>query len=359
MMASKRILIVDDEQPTRKLLETTLQTYGDETECARDGFEALAKVKLDIDLVLVDLQMPGMDGFEVARRIRKDPEVCDIPICMITGRASSEDRLRAVEAGVNDFIGKPFDRTELRIRHDSLLKQKEAQDARKRYEEELERIIERKTATLRKTLENMAEANRKAHQAHLDTIHRLVIAAEYKDRDTGRHIQRVGLISELLAEKLNRPSGEVETIRLASAMHDVGKIGVPEHILLKPGKLDSHEFEIVHQHTTIGANILSGSTSDVIKAGELIALTHHEKWDGSGYPQGLAGETIPLWGRICAVADVFDALICKRPYKQPYAIEKVIRIINEERGKHFDPKITDLFMDNLDAVIEIKEKYAA
>ena len=358
MNRKQRVLVVDDDNAVRDLLAMTIQFFGYETETARDGFEALAKIHLDIDLILLDVQMPGMDGFEVARRIRSDPTVSDLPICMITGNTDRSDRLRAVEVGVNDFVGKPADETELRIRTASLLKQKEAQDQIKRYQEDLEQKVNHRTQALRKALEEIADAQRKTNEAHLDTIRRLAIAAEYRDDDTANHIQRVSLISGLLAEKLHFPAGEVEIIREAVPMHDVGKIGIPDEILFKPGKLTDEEFDIMKRHTIIGGQILEGSPSEFLKAGEVIALSHHEKWDGSGYPKGLSGEDIPLWGRICAVTDVFDALLSSRPYKPAFPMEKVMGIMKEGRGKHFDPALLDIFIDNLDATIRIRNQYS-
>ena len=353
----KRILIVDDVEQNRELLESILTSLGHEAETAGDGVEALAKLKLDIDLVLLDVQMPGMDGFEVARRIRKDPDVSDIPIVMVTVLTGKEDRLRAVEAGANDFITKPVDKTEVRVRTASLLAMKEAQDAMKQHQAELEEKVAQRTADLRKALHDMVEAQRRTQEAHLDTIHRLALAAELKDPTTASHIHRISQYCGLLAKAIALSPGEVELIIYASPMHDVGKIGTPEAILLKPAKLDHQERKIIKQHTILGGNILSDSSSELIQIGRVIALSHHEKWDGSGYPQGLAGEDIPLFGRVCAIADVFDALTTERPYKTIIPNEESKEIMKEGRGKHFDPKLLDLFFDNFTEVLSIQAKY--
>lgn len=353
-----RVLIVDDEESNRNVLSEMVDSLGYEPEVAEDGMAALAKVKLDIDLVLLDVNMPGMDGYEVARRIRQDPEVADVPIIHVTALAGKEDRLRAVEAGANDFIAKPVDLTELRVRSASLLRLKQQQDALKRHQAELEELVERRTSTLRRALDETAEAERRAYRAYLDTIRRLARAAEYRDEDTGAHILRMSHYSRVLANALHLPPGEVETILYASPMHDVGKVGVPDGILLKPGKLTDEEWEVMKRHTVMGARILSKSESELLQAGEVIALSHHEKWDGSGYPQGLAGEDIPLRGRICAVADVFDALTTKRPYKKAMPNEVAFEIIREGRGKHFDPRLVDLFFANLDDILTIQKEYA-
>jgi putative two-component system response regulator len=347
----QRILVVDDEEPNRDLLKQMIGVFGHEAELAKDGFEALAKLHMNIDLVLLDVVMPGMEGFEVARRIRSTSQTRDIPIIMVTARSGKEDRLRAVEAGANDFIAKPFDMTELKVRTASLLKMKEHQDAIKRYQLELEDTVQRRTADLRRALEEMSAAQKRTHEAYLDTIYRLALVAEYKDQYTGCHIARMSHICAILAGGLKLPPAEVEIIRAASPMHDVGKIGIPDAILLKPGKLTPEEWEVMKQHASIGARILSGSNSEVLHAGEIIALSHHEKWDGSGYPHGWVGEEIPLWGRICAVADVYDAITSERPYKKALSHERALQIMVEERGRHFDPKLLDLFLDNLEEII--------
>ncbi|HUO63040.1 MAG TPA: HD domain-containing phosphohydrolase [Terriglobales bacterium] len=351
-----RVLAVDDQEDTRRVLQRALTTMGYEVEVACDGIEALAKLPLGADLVLLDARMPGLDGFEVARRIRSDPEHCDLPIIMVTGLDSREDRLRAVEAGVNDFIAKPFELTELRVRTESLLRLKEATDALKRHRAELEQAVAKRTGDLRSALEGMAAAQRSTYAAHLDTIRRLVIAAEYKDRDTAAHIERIGLYSELIASLLGLAPGDVEVIRHATPMHDVGKIGVPDAVLLKPGKLDADEWEVMKQHTAIGARILHGSPSPVLLAGEVVALAHHERWDGRGYPQGLSENAIPLAGRICAVADVFDALTSNRHYRDALPNPTVWEMIQAEKGRHFDPVVVDVFTSSRETVERIQKQ---
>ncbi len=357
MNKAKRILIVDDEEVNRELLEAFVTSLGHEAETACDGMEAIAKIKLDFDLVLMDIMMPGMDGYETTRQIRKDQDYGELPIIMTTALTNKYDRLRAVEAGANDYISKPVEKNELRVRMTSLLKLKEAQDALKRHKAELEEKVRKRTEQLRKSLEISIEAERQTHEAHIETINRLVVAAEYKDEDTANHIKRMSNYSALLARRLHLPSNEPEIIRLASPMHDVGKIGTPDNILFKPGKHTPEEWEIMKQHATFGGRILNGSSSELLQAGEIIALSHHEEWDGSGYPKGLAGEKIPLFGRICAVADVFDALTSKRPYKEAFSIDKSLDIMKEGRGKHFEPRLLDLFLENLDEVLVIQEEY--
>ena len=350
MANPKRILVVDDDESSRKILGAKLKNLGHEVEHAKDGFEALAVLKMGFDLMMLDVVMPGMDGFDIIKELRRNREHGDIPVCLVTSYDTKDERLQGVRAGANDFIAKPVDNTELEVRVESLLKMKDAQDAVKRHQAKLEEAVVTRTADLRRALEEMSEAQRGTYRAHLETIDRLALASEYRDDDTGEHIRRLGRCCELLAWKVGQPPSKCEILRYASLMHDVGKIGISDTILLKPGKLTESEWEIVKEHTNIGARMLSGATCDVLQAGATIALTHHEKWDGGGYPQGLAGEDIPLYGRIVAVADVFDALTHDRPYKKAFPKAEAIEMMVKERGTHFDPTILDLFAGNVDQV---------
>jgi putative two-component system response regulator len=351
------LLIVDDEELNRELLEGLVECLGHTSELAGDGQEALARLCPAIDLVLLDVMMPGMDGLEVARRIRAHPEYGDLPIVMVTALAEKADRLRAVEAGANDFITKPVDRTELRVRTGSLLKMKAAQDEVKRHQAELEALVQTRTSALRLALTEVVDAQEETHRAHLDTIRRLGMAAECRDGQTAAHLERVGRYCAVLGRRLGLPEHEVEILRYASLMHDVGKIGTPDAILRKPGPLTADEREQMQQHTLIGASLLRDSASELLQAGEIIVLSHHEKWDGSGYPNGLRGEEIPLYGRICAVADVFDALTSPRPYKETFSNEQAYATLRSGRGTHFDPVILDLFFAHLDEITAIQQQY--
>ena len=209
---------------------------------------------------------------------------------------------------------------------------------------------------LNKTISDLKAAHRELQESYLDTIHRLVLAAEYRDEDTGAHIMRMSRYSALLSEKLGLPAMEVENILYAVPMHDVGKIGIPDHILLKKGRLTKEEFQVMTTHTTIGANILADSNAEILQVARQIALCHHEKWNGTGYPQGLSGQKILLVGRIVALADTFDALTSRRPYKDPYPVEIACDIIKKERGQHFDPDVVDIFIENLDEMLKIKSE---
>ncbi len=208
---------------------------------------------------------------------------------------------------------------------------------------------------LNRSVAELKAVNIELQKAYLDTIHRLVIAAEYKDEDTGDHIIRIGRYSALIAEKLGMPALSPKDMLYAAPMHDIGKIGIPDHILLKPGKLADEEFDIVKTHTTIGAKILSNSSAKIIMLAEQIALSHHERWDGQGYPNGLSGKDIPLAGRIVALADVFDALTSKRPYKETFPLEVALDIMKKERGQHFDPDVLDIFLTNMNEVLKIRD----
>ena len=353
----RRVLVIDDDDGIRRITQMLVEGLGHDVESARDGIEGLAKLQLGVDLVLLDVVMPGLDGFDVCRRIRQDPAGRDVPVIMVTTLETREHRLHAVEAGANDFIAKPVDETELRVRATSLLKLKAAQDELKRYQTHLETMCDERTASLRKALEHMAEAQRVAYQAQLETVERLAILAEYKDKVTARHIQRMSEYSAVIARGLNLPPGEVELILHASRMHDVGKIAVPEAILRKPSELDSHEWKVMRQHSAIGSRILENSSSQILQAGRVIALHHHERWDGAGYPSGLSGSDIPLWGRICAVADVFDAVTSERPYKPAFPNEEALQLLRDGKGKHFDPRVVDAFFECLGDILAIQDKY--
>jgi putative two-component system response regulator len=292
--------------------------------------------------------MPELDGFETCKRLKASDKTKGIPVIFLTAKTDTEAVIRGFELGAIDYVTKPFNSAELLSRVNTHL---ELHLLRTKLEER----VEQRTAELRQALQEITAAERRTYEAHQDTIQRLGVAAEYKDDETAAHIQRMSLYATLLADRLDLSPDEVELVRVASPMHDVGKIGIPESILLKPGKLNADEWETMRQHPILGAEILRGSPSELLKAGEVIARTHHEKWDGSGYPNGLAGADIPLWGRICALADVFDALTSKRPYKEAFSNEKALAIIKAERGKHFDSRLVDVFLENFDEVVVIQE----
>jgi putative two-component system response regulator len=269
---SYTILVADDDEMIRTLHAEFVRGFGYQVEIAADGIEAIAKIGLGVDLVLTDAHMPNLDGFEVARRIRQTRTSDELPIVMVTSLEAREDRLRAYEAGINDFINKPVDHTELRLRLKWLLELKSARDQLRRHKEDLENTVQRRTRELRHALEEVTRAQREVQAGHLDTIRRLTLAAEYKDHDTAGHIERIGRYSQVVGMAMHLQPGTVDLLLHAAPMHDVGKLGIPESILLKPGPLDQDERRIMDTHTTIGAQILAGSTSPVIQMGERVAL---------------------------------------------------------------------------------------
>lgn len=352
MQKSPLILIVDDLPQNIELLEAYLAPNGYEILTASGGAEALEKLAShSVDLILLDVMMPGMDGFEVARRVRQNDTMRLLPIILVTALHETEDRVKGIEVGCDDFISKPVDKSEIVARVRSLLKVKAYNDLLANYKKELETEVAEKTKEIAHTLKQLKEAS-------LETIHRLSLAAEYKDEDTGSHIIRMSHYCAAIAHKMGMDEHTVGTILYAAPMHDIGKIGIPDKVLLKPAKLDAPEWEIMKQHALIGAEILKDSDAEFIKMGEIIARSHHEKFDGSGYPGGLKGTQIPIAGRIAAVADVFDALVSKRPYKEAFSVEKSLSIIKEGRGGHFDPEVVDAFFAIQDEILAIKKQYS-
>ncbi len=352
-----KILVADDDEMVRTLHAEFIKGFGYEVEVASDGLEAIAKVGLGVDLVLTDAHMPNMDGFEVARRLRETKSSQELPIVMATSLEAREDRLRAYEVGINDFINKPVDHTELKLRLKWLLELKTAQDELRRHKEELETTVDRRTKELRYALEEITKAQREIQAGHLDTIRRLTLAAEYKDHDTHGHIERIGLFARAMAMAMHMAPGTIDLLLYAAPMHDVGKLGIPDRILLKPGPLTPEERKIMNRHTTIGAEILAKSTSPVIQMGQMVALTHHERWDGQGYPKGLSGEEIPIEARICSVVDFFDALTSDRPYRGAMPADEVVQMILAESGKAFDPAVVDVFMGIRGEIQTIRADY--
>lgn len=339
-----KLLIVDDEPVNVKLLERTLakagyanirSTQDPRTVC--DLFETY-----DFDLILLDLNMPHMDGFAVLNALKTRFGFAP-PVLVLTAQSAQEFRTQALEMGAQDYVTKPFERNELLHRVSNLLGSKLYRQGLERLNESLE--------------EKVAERTKQLNETRLQVVRRLGRAAEYRDNETGLHIVRMSKISRLLGEAMGMDDYQCDLLLNASPMHDIGKIGIPDQILLKPGKFEPEEWEIMKQHSQMGADILEGEESDLLTMARDIALTHHEKWDGTGYPNGLKGEDIPLVGRICAIADVFDALTSERPYKKAWSVEDALKLLTENKGSHFDPAVVDAFMANLDAILEIRDNY--
>jgi len=346
-----RILVVDDHAENLELLEAFLAPQGYEVVRAASGEEALKRLSSnDVALMLLDVMMPGINGYEVIRRVRQDSAHRLLPIVLVSALRDKEERVKGIEAGCDDFLSKPVDKMELLARVRSLLKVKAYNDLMSKYREDLESEVRSRTEELRHAMKGIKAAS-------LETIVRLSRAAEYRDEDTGAHILRMSHYAAAVAKQMGLSEKDVETILHAAPMHDIGKIGIPDRILLKPGKLDAEEWEIMTSHTTVGVRILEGSDAEVIQLGETIAGTHHEKWNGEGYPSGLKGENIPISGRITAIADVFDALTSKRPYKEPFSVDRSFSIITEGRGAHFDPAATDAFVAAREEILQIKARY--
>lgn len=335
-MTSARVLIVDDQPANLRLLERVLSRAGiTDVVATTDGSEAVDLYReRRPDLVLLDLHMPGMDGFQVLATLAEaSSDEAYLPVVVLTADISPEAKRRALAMGAKDFLVKPFDSTEVLLRINNLLETRRLHLQLRDHNRELERRV--------------AERARQLEAARIEILERLAIAAEYRDDDTGEHIHRVARVSAMIAHVLGMSLQEVELIRRSSTLHDLGKIGVSDTILLKPGRLTPEEFEVVKAHTTIGAQILAGSEVPLLQWAEEIALTHHERWNGTGYPLGLAGDRIPITGRIVSVADVFDALTHDRPYKRAWPVDRAVEEILSQAGRQFDPEVVRAFAEVL------------
>ncbi|MDG9927376.1 MULTISPECIES: two-component system response regulator [unclassified Pseudomonas] len=320
-----KLLLVDDEPTNLQVLRQILQ---DDYRLlfAKDGDKALELAERENPaLILLDVMMPGMTGHEVCARLKSQPATSTIPVIFVTALADVEDEARGFEVGAVDYITKPVSPPIVRARvrtHLSLVRAEEL------------------------------------HETRLQIVQRLGLASEYKDNETGLHVIRMSHYTYVLAKAAGYSEREADDLLNAAPMHDVGKIGIPDAILQKNGKLDDAEWAVMRQHAQIGAEIIGEHDSGLLKTARIIALTHHEKWDGSGYPNGLKGEEIPLAGRIVAIADVFDALTSVRPYKAAWPVEEAISLLRRESGRHFDPELVELFIGQMPAILEIKERWA-
>ncbi|NLE65402.1 MAG: response regulator [Elusimicrobia bacterium] len=327
-----RILIVEDDRTSRMLLKNILVGAGFQNLRAIPHAGRIVGIfrAFRPDLLLLDLHLPRIHGFEVMKRLREAFPDDYLPILVISADMDEQVRLRALSSGAKDFVQKPYKRTEVLLRARNLIEtsllNKDVQEKNRG----LERLVQERTSEL--------------YQSRLDVIRRLGFAAEYRDTDTGIHIIRMSRYCQALALALGMNKEEAELILHTTPLHDVGKIAVPDRILLKEGGLNDEEQAVMRTHSAIGADILSGGSSDFLRMAEVIARTHHERWDGTGYPLGLKGEEIPLPGQICAICDVFDALTSERPYKKAWSFQKAAREIQRMSGSHFNPRIVDVFL---------------
>jgi len=336
------ILIVDDTLLNIVLLEEICKEEGHNVASFSNPLDALEAIKKNqYDLAFIDYMMPEMNGVELIKKIQKiQPGIISV---MITAADSQEVKLKALEAGANEFLIKPIDVSEMMIRLKNMSKIIKAEKVLKDYNKQLQEEIQ-------KAIEKIVKGEH-------ETLDVLSNVAEYRDEDTHNHTKRVALYSKLIAQEAGLDEEMQNLIYHAAPLHDVGKVGIPDSILLKPGKLTDEEFSMMKTHAKIGYDMLDGFENKYLKAGAIIALTHHEKFDGSGYPNGLKGDEINIMGQIVAIADVFDALTSKRPYKEPWPIEKAFDLLKEQSGKHFSPFLVQLFLNNKDKVLQIKEKY--
>ena len=351
--ADERILIVDDEGPIRTLLARLLGVHGFDCLTAASAGEARELLAVEpVTLILSDVSMPGESGLDFAREVSADyPEIA---IVMVTGLDDRHHAEAALEHGVYGYILKPFKPNELVINVVNALRRRTLEIENRGHRERLEQIVLERTSTLRDTISRLESSEGEMRRLREETIRRLSWAAEFRSQETGQHIVRMSLYCALLARLAGIDAERVELIRIASPMHDVGKIGIPDRILLKPGRLTNEERLVMESHAGMGHRILAGSNVELLELAALLALTHHERIDGKGYPHGLAGERIPVEGRIAAIADVFDALTSDRVYRPAYQPEEAREMMLEGRGTQFDARLLDLFMGAWKDVLAIR-----
>ncbi len=340
----RRILVVDD---TKTNITVLLEMLRDDYKLgvAMNGPKALEYARSQHpDLILLDVMMPGMDGYEVCRELKRDPSTRDIPVMFISAVKEAKNKTEGLNSGGVDYITKPFDVSEVKARVKTHLTLKVAQERLENQNAVLDQRVKERTRELRNT--------------QIEVVTRLCLAAEFRDTETGNHIKRISHYTALIAKQMQLEEEQQELIYHASSMHDVGKIGIPDDILLKPGRLEQNEWIIMKKHSEIGARMLEGGSSKLLQLAHNIALTHHERWDGKGYPKGLKGEEIPIAGRITSLCDVFDALTTKRPYKGAWPVADAIREVLAGRGTQFDPDVVDAFECVQEGFVRIKERFS-
>ena len=357
ILENRNILIVDDEEPIRRLLGYLLEPHGYKVALAGEAREARQRMESgSYALVLCDVNMPGESGMDLIRHILT--QYPSTAVIMITGLDSPVLANAALDMGAFGYVIKPFEANEVLINVANALRRRKLEIENAMHRENLEEVVRTRTIALQQALEWLERSEKELRLSREETIQRLAIAAEFRDSSTAQHIQRMSHYCELLARRYGLSPERCDLIRTASPMHDIGKIGTPDHVLLKPGKFTPEEFKVITQHTEIGYRILAGSDSELLKVAALIAWTHHERFDGTGYPRGLKGETIPLEGRITAIADNFDALTTQRVYKPAYDFDHAKELMLKERGKHFDPELLDIFFDSMEEITRIYDQFA-
>jgi len=331
-----KILIVDDTPKNIQVVASVLQSKGYELAFATNGHKALSSIEsTPFDLILLDVMMPGIDGYDTCRQLKKMVNGKHVPVIFLTAKTDEESIVTGFDCGGVDYVTKPFNQRELLSRVETHLKLKD-------YEDNLEKKVKQLTGEIEET--------------QREVVFTMGAIGESRSKETGNHVRRVAEYSYIFGINFGLPEEEAELLKEASPMHDIGKVGIPDSILHKNGKLDAEEWEIMKTHAQLGYDMLRFSTRPILKSAAVIAISHHEKYDGSGYPNALVGEDIPIYGRIIAICDVFDALGSKRCYKDAWPDEKVFDLIKSESGKHFDPKLVDIFFDNIDQFLEIRDK---
>jgi putative two-component system response regulator len=340
-----RILVVDDEPVNVMILEQMLEEDGyTDVRSTTDPRDVVPlHDEIEFDLILLDIRMPHLSGIQVMNALSEKTQGDFVPILVLTAQTDDATRIDALMAGASDFLTKPFRQWEVLLRINNMLTTRLFYKKQRTRADEMEEKVRERTKEVRET--------------QLEIIQRLGRAGEYRDNETGAHVTRMSRSCRLLALASGMSEQHAEKILYASLMHDVGKIGIRDDILLKPGKLDPAEFEIMKTHTTIGTDIIGDHPSEILEMSRRVAIGHHEKWDGSGYPRGLKGDEIPIEARIAAICDVFDALTSARPYKKAWSIERAIGLVGEEAGKHFDPRLSELFLDLIPEVLALRERY--
>lgn len=341
-----KILIVDDNAANVALLEAILEEEEYENiSSTTDPRQVIAlQQQHSFDLILLDIRMPWLSGIEVLALLKDEMRDDYLPVIVLTAQTDAETRQQALEAGAKDFITKPFETWEVLLRIQNML------ETRLYYTRQVVRgdILEHEVKVRTEEI----------WHTQLEIVQRLGVAGEFRDNETGAHVTRMSQVCRILAQQHGLGDDYAELLLYASSMHDVGKIGICDAVLLKPGPLDHDEWQAMKCHPQIGAQIIGNHSSQLMTLARETALNHHEKWDGSGYPDGKSGEDIPMGARIAAISDVFDALTSQRPYKQAWPVEKAVALIQEESGRHFDPALVEVFLANLNAILAVKERYA-